>query len=533
MSRVVLVGESKKPDPAPEALLRRHAGRTPTFPALVDPPNRAALGFGRARLLNYGHADAIVSRLARMLVDLGLKPGDLLGLQIPNFIEQPLLMLAAWRAGLSVTLYPLAWRGAELRAVFETAPPHAIVAAGRFGDFDYAELMREVAAEHVSVRHVLGLGDHIPDGVTSFAEHLTPGDSFEPSEKFGRRPADQPAFIGWSVTAKDGAIPVPWFDDELTALGRATAELLGLGRKEVTLSAYPMGSLVGLGLGLMPWLVTGSVLLQHHPFDYAVFLAQLRQSRVTGAAVPVALLRALAADKVLDDGSTRLGRLACVWPALSPDGPAREPLDPAVPVIDLHNLAELALAIRRRDSSADPRLIPLGKSLNGGVETRVRGTVSNGDEPPVLRGDLYVRGDPTPKRTGDPFAADVQSFLNTRIRCKVVADARGIVREPDGELIRLGGITLSAPALDELYAGYADFLDVAAFALPDPVLGQRLFAAAIPRPGVSISRDGLAEHLTRHGAAPCTVPEKIVVVRQIPRDAATGRVQRDEILATV
>lgn len=519
----------------PDALLSDHARAHAGAPALADPPNRASLGFGRARLLTYAEADAIVTRLADHFRELGLKPGELLALQLPNFVEQPLLMLAAWRAGLSVTLLPLGWRGADVREAFAEAPPHAIVVAGKFGDFDYAEMMRHIAADHVSVRRVFALGDHIPDGVTALGEHFVSqaaptgsGDeAFQTSAP--EEPASTPVFIGWTVTADAGVVPVRWGGDELIALGRSYAALLGLGARDVFLTAYPAGSLVGLGLALMPWLVNGGVLLLHHPLDYGVFCAQLRQARVSMTAAPAALLRALIEDGVIRDAASNLARIACVWPSLPTLGPDKSAREIALPVYDVHNIADVSLTVRRRDAKADPHLIPLGRASDGSFETRVRGSVVSGNDPPVLRGDLFLRGAAVPKAASEKFAADGQGFLNTRIRCRVSTGARGIAREPEPDLIRLGGMTLSAAKLDALYSGHTDFLDAAAFALPDAVFGQRLFAAAIARPGIAVSLLGLTDYLEAREAAPATIPQKIVTVREIPRDA-DGRILRDRIL---
>ncbi len=44
-------------------------------------------------------------------VELGLEPGDRIAVQLPNLALQPLTMLAAWRAGLTVAVMPMLWRG--------------------------------------------------------------------------------------------------------------------------------------------------------------------------------------------------------------------------------------------------------------------------------------------------------------------------------------------------------------------------------------------------------------------------------------
>ena len=68
--------------------------------------------------------------------------------------------------------------------------------------------------------------------------------------------------------------------------------------------------------------------------------------------------------------------------------------------------------------------------------------------------------------------------------------------------------------------------------LPDPLLGDRIFAAVAPKPGELISLDALIAFLQDRHVAPYKFPDKLLVVRQVPRDAQ-GRILRDEILKQV
>ena len=96
-----------------DGLLRRRARQRPGAAALIDPQNREALGLGRPRALSYGETDGAVDVLASYFVDLGLMPGDRIAVQLPNITEHALVLLAAWRAGLSVVALPMLWRGGD------------------------------------------------------------------------------------------------------------------------------------------------------------------------------------------------------------------------------------------------------------------------------------------------------------------------------------------------------------------------------------------------------------------------------------
>jgi mycobactin salicyl-AMP ligase len=95
-----------------------------------------------------------------------------------------------------------------------------------------------------------------------------------------------------------------------------------------------------------------------------------------------------------------------------------------------------------------------------------------------------------------------------------------------------GGFTIAAHELDELYQSFPFYLDAACFVLPDPIVGDRIFGAVVPKPSEAISLEALHRFLTVRAIAPYKFPDKLVVVKEIPRDAG-GRVLREEILTQV
>jgi mycobactin salicyl-AMP ligase len=102
----------------------------------------------------------------------------------------------------------------------------------------------------------------------------------------------------------------------------------------------------------------------------------------------------------------------------------------------------------------------------------------------------------------------------------------------DPELLHHGGFAIAASELDGLYQAFPGFLDAACFVLPDPILGERIFAAVSPKAGEAVSLEALHEFLADRQVAPYKFPDKLLVVRDIPRDAQ-GRILRDEILKKV
>jgi mycobactin salicyl-AMP ligase len=518
-----------------EGLLRRRARQRPGGVALSDPPNLQALGFGRPRSLPYREADDAVDALASFFIELGLEPGDRIAVQLPNIVLQPLTLLAAWRAGLTVAAIPMLWRAHEIGRVCEEVAPNALIGVSRFGGEKHAETLCEIASTHLSVRFVLGFGPALPDGVVSLDEVIEAG------RGGAKRPIETPmrvtpAMINFTARAGAPFLPVLRGEDELLAQGAMTVLALSLDTRDVILNPHPCTGPAGLSLGLMPWLISGATLAQHHPFDYADFVRQLLATGATVTALPSPILAELAKDGVLQRPECRLRRLGAVWSMPELALPALQFHGTAPLLFDLYPLGDLASVVLRREARGNPASLPLGRvhleeDGDGAVfvETKL-GTRRNGegDGELLLRGPVVSHG---PKES--PLALDREGYVATGLYAAPEGnDGRHLRLKRDVELLHHGGFAIAASELDQLYQSFPGFLDAAAFVLPDPIVGDRIFAAVAPRPNEPISLEALHLHLKEREVAPYKFPDKLLVVKQIPR-AAGGRVLREQILKQV
>ena len=544
--------EAPPPPVTADIFLRHWASQTPDAQALSDGPNRAALGLGPSRHLSFAVANQIVDRIAGNLAAHGLKPGDVLALQLPNICEATLIMAAAWRAGLVPCTLPLLWRLSEIHAAFGQVEPAAVVCMGRSLVSDNAETMREAAAQHVTVRFVFGLGSGLPDGVTPIDHWLEETPSFIGGSLPGAAKAikaNTPAVMTWSTTPA-GTFAVPRSHGELIDIGKVFVGRLGLSGRDTLLNTYPLATITAIGGQLVPWLLTGASLTLHQPFDFAIFVDQLDAQKVTYTAVPAPVIAALAEDQHFHAQAQGLKRIGCVWPVSYRAGKATGLSDVPVPLYDIHNFSELALMVRQRDDAEDPMRLPLGKQISPSgedeptvyLETRVRGSVKNAaTELSVLKGELLVRGATTPHgpftsagiRAQTALRPDAHGYLDTQILCSVDETVTGHFRcEPNAGLIQHGGVAVAASELDALYADFPDLLDAAALSIDCPVLGDRIAAAVVPRPDVAPSLDDLKAFLGDRKVASYKLPDQLVVVNEIPRQP-DGQVMRDQILAQI
>ena len=509
-----------------DALIDHWARVSPHAPALCDPANRGQFGDEGPRTLSFVEADALIGRLANSFIHNGLAPGDRVVIQLPNVWESPLAIIAAWRAKLVPCVFPLLWRRQEIDAAMALLQPRAVITISTFAGHAYAEVMREAAVEQLSIRFILGIDFSTPDGVSRLTDWLINEDAAPPRALLNAaEAADEPGVITWSTSPLSGA-PLLQSAEGLRLLGQAQVDALRHNAQDVMLNPYPFSSLTGLAGFLLPWMMTGCRLVLHQPFDLDVFCGQLSEQKVTFTAIPVPVVESLLGSDRLAQSGQHLSRLGCVWPMALTVRDATEAPEAPLPIFDMHNLENFALFTRPRALDLDPNLLPLGKLRAGDgeddpvlIETRVKGSVTGGkDAGSHLRGELLLRGitvaRPLQNIPEEPEPASKRELVATSIQCTVQEQQKDRFRlSPMPESIYHGGVTVSASELDRLYREYPDFLDVAAFAVDDPVMGQRVIAAVVPHPASSPSLSEFRAFLLAKEVAPYKLPDQLVITK--------------------
>ena len=190
----------------------------------------------------------------------------------------------------------------------------------------------------------------------------------------------------------------------------------------------------------------------------------------------------------------------------------------------------VASRVLRRGLRSDPSELPLEHRAPGAgavfVETNLGPQAGDaaGSEL-LLRGPVVSQG-----RTDGPLIPDAHGFVGTGLRA--VGDGPGLRVKRDSELVQYGGFAIAVSELDALYQSFPGSLDAACFTLFDPMVGDRIFAAVVPRLDAAVSLPALHHFLAAREVASYKFPDRLLVVREIPRDAQ-GRVLRNEILRRV
>ncbi|MGA3138959.1 MAG: class I adenylate-forming enzyme family protein [Xanthobacteraceae bacterium] len=459
------------------------AWRRPDALALADPANRSQFTEGKPRRLSYAEADRVVAAIAARLRGMGLSTDAVIGIQLPNVVENILAILGVLRAGMIAAPLPLLWRRADAVAALARVGAKALIVCGRVGTSEHCQFAMQTAAEVFSIRYVCAFGTNLPDGVVSFEDLFSeiPSGRLLPLDRARENAASHVAAVTFDV-GENGLVPVARTHSELFAGGLAAILESRLPPEANILSALLPASFAGLSLMLLPWLFSGGTLFLHHPFDPDLLAWQWREDRCTTLVLPGAVAMRLGAAGAFAAEAPR----AIIAPWREPQALMQSGIwrAPRTALTDVAVFGEAALAPARRGSSGRP------EPLNSGPVAAPRdhsGAVTLAELIRTAQGTLAVRGPMVPhhayppgvERSGLPyFTIGHDGTVDTRQRFATQPGTETVVLNgvPSG-VAGIGGYRFALLGLEEAVRR----IDPQARLSPvaDPVMGQRLIGTAV------------------------------------------------------
>jgi non-ribosomal peptide synthetase component E (peptide arylation enzyme) len=90
-----------------------------------------------------------------------------------------------------------------------------------------------------------------------------------------------------------------------------------------------------------------------------------------------------------------------------------------------------------------------------------------------------------------------------------------------------------APAeLETLIASHPSVADVAVVGYPDDLLGEKVCAVLVLRPGAELSLADLTKHLLAQQIATYKLPERLEIVEELPRNPV-GKILKRELRSSI
>jgi acyl-CoA synthetase (AMP-forming)/AMP-acid ligase II len=525
-------------------LFKKHVAAKPQQLALVDPPNTMAIYGREPKRLSWAEAEGMVARYTAMFVKHGLKKDDALIVQMPNCVELSIVYLACARLGVIASPVPALYRDNELINIAEQLAAKAIITASRIGKYDHESLALRLQQKNPSIVKVFCIGDidssvEIVD-VEKALDSLNQEDLAAASAAINESAvlADEVFTVCWTSGTESSPKGVPRNHNEWLAISRIVVVANEVGDGAHILNPFPMVNMAGFAASFYPWLLSGGVLVQHHPFDLNLFIQQIRDENITSTSAPPAVLNLLLQNEEMLHGID--------FKLLKTIGSGSAPLSEwmvkgyqdkfNVCITNLFGSNEGTALVSSLQTIPDPvlRAKYLPRPLEGGESASRYGFITRIVNPDTEEeitktgevGELRIKGptvfsgywkNPEATRcafdtegwfkTGDLFqiSGEQQEFLQFSSRLKDI-------------LIR-GGMNISPVEIETLLLAHPVITAAAVVGLPDKILGERVCAFVEIKKGHSADIDAINTFLREEkGLAVFKQIERLEVVDALPRN---------------
>lgn len=490
-----------------DALLRDAAASWPGRLAVVD----TEAGH------SYAELEALADRTAADFAARGIVPGDRVLLALPNSVSFAVALFGLLRAGAIPVLCLPGHRAAELGHFAGLSGAVGIVTG------DHA-LARQVAADHPALQHLIGV-----DQLSTAPPGASPP----------RLPVDTAAPALLLVSGGTTGLPklIPRTHDDYVYNATASAAVCRLSGDDVYLVALPAAHNFPLACpGLLGAVSVGATtVFTADPSPEAAFAAIARHAVTVTALVP-ALAKLWAAACEWEPTPPATLRLLQVGGAKLAADDARAVRDNLTPGLQqVFGMAEGLLNYTRLDDPPEKVERTQGRPLCADDELRVIDE-DGAEVPDGAEGELLVRGPYTingyfnaPADNARSFTAD--GFYRTGDRVRRDADGYLEVTGRVKDVILRGGETIAAADIEEHLLTHPGIRAVAAVALPDDYLGERVGVAAVFA-GAPATLAELNAHLTDRGVAAHTRCDVLLVLPTLPV-TAVGKVDKKAIAALI
>jgi 2,3-dihydroxybenzoate-AMP ligase len=512
-------------------LIGESAARWPGNPALID---------GDVRL-TYRQLDLRSRAAAARLRALDIQRGDRIVVQLGNTWEFVVLTLACLHAGVVPVMALPAHRHAELNYLAAHAEAVAIAVPGELGGFDHQSLAHELGDGRRGPWHVLAAGGQV-DAKSVDLRSLCG----EPEVAGAERVADDDGPQAGDVAVfllSGGTTGLPKLiartHDDYAYNALASAEVTGLGPASRYLVCLPAGHNFPLACpGILGTLLTGgAVVMAASPKPERAF-AVIEAERVTHtAAVPAVVGKWLEHAEANGNGALAGLQVLQVGGARLADELARK-VGPVLGATlqQVFGMAEGLLNYTRLDDPLEIICTTQGRPLSPADEVRL----VDEEDRDVAEGEcgsLLTRGPYTPRgyyraaeQNARAFTAD--GWYRSGDICRRVQGEYLVVEGRDKDMINRGGEKISAEEVENVIYQLRAVSQVAAVAMPDAVLGEKVCVYVVTRPGESITLEKIRDTMDAHGVARFKLPERLEVVGELPL-TKVGKVDKKALRADI
>jgi non-ribosomal peptide synthetase component E (peptide arylation enzyme) len=490
-------------------------------------PQREALVDSRRRV-TYAELKDGIDRTAAVLKRHGIGRGDVVTIQLPNWIEFAFVFFALELIGAVANKISPDFRSREVSYILRFSHSRAYVCARDFKGFDYPGMVRTLMPELPDLRFICVVDGAGEDGTMSLADELATTPPLPASERIAMSVDEVFRMAFTSGTTGNPKCVLHSFNTTLPACRVLTRDMQA-SEDDVFLIYLPIGLNWGYLL-LVQALLLGARSMLLDSFSGRAALDVIAREKVTFVASAPASLIAMLNEKDLDRYDCSSLRIVITGGASCPVETLRAfQRRMSGHLIELYGMLETGYHTYMRLSD-DP------ETVNGTIGRCVEGMglrlidAAGREVPRGEEGEIAADGPSVhlgyynnPLANAEAFTAD--GWFRTG-DLGVVADDAGNVRivGRSKEIINRGGKKFFPREVEEILYTHPKVLHAAMVGIADPRLGERNCLCVVPKNGAAVSLEEFTDFL-RDQVATYKLPERLEVLGELPF-TPTGKIQR-------
>jgi acyl-CoA synthetase (AMP-forming)/AMP-acid ligase II len=491
-------------------------------------PDRVAFS-ASGRTISYQTLLSEAQALAGGLWQIGLRPGDVVSFQLPNWIETAIINLAANLLGLRCNPIVPIYRDSELLGILSAARTRCFFVPQVWGGFDYAAMARRLQSNLPELQLVATVRAE-QRGPHDYETFVAAGRSAEPAYP-ELDPTDTKLLMFTSGTSGRAKGVLHSQASLVAPLMRACARW-PLRENDCMLMPSPVTHITGYCCGLeMPlFLGTRTVLMESWNAAAAVQLIQAENVHATVGATPF-LKELLDAAEAAGTNLPSLRVFACGGAAVPAQLIERADRLLSGRAFRVYGMTEAPLITFGIAADDPPQVAAHTDGRLNGYVVRVDDTQhaaqTSVDGEIWVRGSGLFRGYLDPADGADAFTPD--GFFRTGDLGRRAGDALLITGRKKDLIIR-GGENISAKEIEDVLLADPAIRAAAAVSMPHERLGETVCLYAVLAPGCTLELQQVCAILERVGLARQKFPERLVIVDELPK-TPSGKIRKDLLRA--
>jgi cyclohexanecarboxylate-CoA ligase len=478
--------------------------------------------------LSFAELRQRADRIAAGLAEEGVRAGEVVSLQLPNWWEFTALYLALVRLGAIINPIMPIFRAHEVSRILAETASRVLVIPAAFRRFDHQAMIAELQPRLPALQRVFVVGGAPRQPFASF-DRLWARPSAAPSSP----PPDADAVTELLFTSGTTGRPKGVLHSHNTLLAPvfACAGRLGLGEDDVIFMASPFAHQTGFDYGMVQGVLLGCTTVYLDQWDPALAWQLMADFGVTFT---------MGATPFLADSVREAARREAALPALRYFIAAGAPIPraiveeagrrmPSLRVLAGWGMTENGLVTINGPADPADKVYTTDGSAQPGMEVGIFDE-QGAALPPGREGYLKVRGSQNfvgylGDEAGYRASFDSQGWFQTWDLA--VQDAEGYIRITGRakDIINRGGEKVPVAEVEELIYRHPKVREAALVAMPHPRLGETGCLFAATHDGQELTLEEVVAHLRAAGLTPQFLPERLELVDALPR-TPSGKIQK-------